>query len=137
MKCLSAILILLLTGTFCMAQLNETNKIAVTIDDLPFVGVGTYTDKEFIAMFNKLIAEIKKEKTPVIGFVNEFKLLSNGELSNERVMLLESWLNAGLDLGNHTYSHKGANVVPPAEYKEDIIKGEAVLTGLLEKRGQS
>lgn len=136
MKYLSAILFLLLTVNLCQAQTNEKNKIVITIDDLPFVGIGSYTDAECKTMFNKLISEIKKEKTPAIGFANESKLLINGELSNERVELLENWLNAGLNLGNHTYSHKGANMVPVDEYKEDIIKGESVLTRLLEKRGQ-
>jgi peptidoglycan/xylan/chitin deacetylase (PgdA/CDA1 family) len=45
------------------------------------------------------------------------------------------WLDAGLELGNHTYSHLDLNTTPLAEFEDDVLKGEAVLRPLLKERG--
>ncbi|MDJ0766015.1 MAG: polysaccharide deacetylase family protein [Myxococcota bacterium] len=74
---------------------------------------------------------------PAIGFVNENRLYQDGSLDGQRVRLLEQWLDAGLDLGNHTYSHKDLHKVPLDEFKADILKGHEVTLGLLEARGKT
>ena len=43
-----------------------------------------------------------------------------------RTALLEAWLDAGFDLGNHTYSHVSIDLVPFETYKADLINGEIV-----------
>jgi peptidoglycan/xylan/chitin deacetylase (PgdA/CDA1 family) len=45
-------------------------------------------------------------------------------------------LDAGFDLGNHTYSHFSIDDVPFETYKADLIRGEAVTRRLLEARGR-
>jgi len=116
---------------------QQTHKIAVTIDDLPLQRIDSYNPSEYENIFNKLIAEIKLQKTYAIGFVNESKLYSNGKKDNRRIKLLENWLNAGLELGNHTYAHKSPHSAPVAEYEEDILKGEETIKELLRKRGKN
>jgi Polysaccharide deacetylase len=73
---------------------------------------------------------------PAIGFVNEGKLFRNDTLVFERINLLKQWLNAGFDLGNHTYSHKSLNQIPAKDYIEDIVKGEKTIRGLIENSGK-
>jgi peptidoglycan/xylan/chitin deacetylase (PgdA/CDA1 family) len=45
------------------------------------------------------------------------------------------WLDAGLELGNHTFSHPDLNSTPVASYQADIIRGESTVRTLLEERG--
>src|SRR5947208_2291852 len=85
--------------------------IAITIDDLPVVS--TRRDlKNRQEITKKLLAHIKKAKAPVIGFVNENKLYDGDKRDEKQVDLLRMWLGAGLELGNHTYSHKSLNSIP-------------------------
>src|SRR4026207_981078 len=79
--------------------------IAVTIDDLPVVS--TRRDiKNRQEITQKLLGPIKKAKVPAIGFVNENKLYADGKRDEKQVDLLRMWVDAGLELGNHTFSHR-------------------------------
>jgi len=74
----------------------------------------------------------------VIGFVNEGKLTVRGEdLQGQRVRidLLEAWVRAGFELGNHTYSHRSLNQVPIEEFEADVVRGEPATAALLATRG--
>jgi peptidoglycan/xylan/chitin deacetylase (PgdA/CDA1 family) len=82
----------------------------------------------------KLLIKIKKEKIPIVAFVNENKLETNGKRDPARVDILRMWLDAGVELGNHAYSHKSGNLVPIEEYKEDIVKGERTINELLAEK---
>ena len=109
--------------------------IAVTIDDLPVVAKNSNL-KLRREITRKLLGHIKKEKIPVIGFVNEGKLYENEKLVEAEVDLLKMWLDAGLDLGNHTYSHMSLHDNSLADYEADILKGEIVTKKLLEAKNQ-
>ncbi len=50
--------------------------------------------------------------------------------------ILNQWLDAGADLGNHSYSHLNINKVSLKEYTADIIKGEPILREVLAARGK-
>ncbi len=52
-----------------------------------------------------------------------------------RVALLQKWLDAGFELGNHGYSHKDINEISFTDYKNEILKGERVTRPLAEKAG--
>jgi peptidoglycan/xylan/chitin deacetylase (PgdA/CDA1 family) len=111
----------------------ERRTVAITIDDLPAV-----RSRELAAMqalTEKLIARLAKNGIQVVGFVNEAKLAVAGEES-QRADLLESWLVAGHDLGNHTYSHPWLYETPLEEFEADVIRGEAVTSELLARRGR-
>ena len=116
---------------------SQNKKIAITIDDLPLQRIGNYSNAELTEIFNRLISRIEKQGAPVIGFVNENKLEVNEENDPEKIALLENWLNAGIDLGNHTYSHKSANEIPIKSFEEEILKGERVIKKLIEAKGKS
>lgn len=115
---------------------QNVNKIAITMDDLPLQRMNSFKPDEYENIFNKLVNEIKSQKIYTIGFAISSQLYTNGIIDETKVKLLEKWIDAGLDLGNHTYSHKSAHKVPLAEYEEDILKGEAITKELLQKRGK-
>jgi peptidoglycan/xylan/chitin deacetylase (PgdA/CDA1 family) len=50
--------------------------------------------------------------------------------------VLDQWLDAGADLGNHSFTHPDLNDVPLARYLADIEKGEAPLRQALSARGK-
>ena len=61
-----------------------------------------------------------------------------GEQSSPRPISAVSsiWLDAGADLGNHTWSHADLNRVSVAEYEQDILKADAALGPIVEARGK-
>src|ERR1044072_3650051 len=87
------------------AQTPLQRSIAITIDDLPVIS--TRKDlKTRQEITHKLLQHISKAKIPVIGFVNENKLYTDGNRDDAQVDLLRDWVGAGLGLGNHTYLAK-------------------------------
>lgn len=109
--------------------------VAVTIDDLPVVS--TRTDlKNRQEITRKLLGHITKAKVPAIGFVNENKLYAGDKRDENQIDLLRMWLAAGLELGNHTYSHRSLNQIALADYEADLLKGETITKELLAAKGR-
>lgn len=118
-----------------LAASNNTNQknIAFTFDDLPFAGTN-----ENIASIQsstqKLLKGLQKNKIPAIGFVNEQKLYHFGEV-DERINILRMWLDAGFELGNHTFSHPSLQTTPLQIFEDNVIRGDSVTKLLLEQIG--
>src|SRR5688500_3966529 len=126
------VLVAILLAAVCA----QAQTIAVTIDDLPVVT----TDRSIEArrdITKRLLGHIKKAKVPAVGFVNENKLYRNEQRVEEEIALLKMWLDAGLELGNHTYSHRSLNRIPIDEYTADISKGEVITKELLKERNRT
>jgi peptidoglycan/xylan/chitin deacetylase (PgdA/CDA1 family) len=132
---LALFLLLTLFSTVNLAK-TERRKVAVTIDDLLINSLRNDLTTQ-TTITRKLLRAIRSHRVPAIGFVNESQLVSNGQRDEKRVALLRSWLDAGLDLGNHTYSHPDINRIPLDAFKEDVIRGEEVTSGLLKARGRT
>jgi len=121
------------------AAASPDRRVAVTIDDLPAPPRAVVGEDlpALQAMTSKLLAALKASATPAIGFVNEGKLAPQGEREAARVALLEAWLEAGMDLGNHTYSHESLNRTPIRGFEQDTVRGEEVTRKLLSARGRT
>ena len=114
------------------ARAAARREVAVTFDDLP----APYGDLEDMRRVTKrLLESVKRNRVPAVGFVNEGKLHVKGELE-ARTALLRAWLDAGLELGNHTFSHINLQKASLEEYKEDVLRGEPVTRRLLAERGR-
>ncbi|HEV3471301.1 MAG TPA: polysaccharide deacetylase family protein [Pyrinomonadaceae bacterium] len=111
-----------------------TKEIAVTIDDLPLNGP-QFEAGRLRAMTEKLLAGLGRHRIPAVGFVNESLLYVPGG-TDARIALLKAWAAAGVELGNHTFSHVSFHSVPLAEYEDDFVRGEAVTRMLLKPKGQ-
>ena len=112
--------------------------VAVTFDDLPAVSVVRLDQTQRMKLTAGLLAAIRRHRVPAIGFVNEGKLAdSAGTVDPAAVALLRSWLDAGLELGNHTWSHPDLHRVPLAEFEQDLLRGEQVTRRLLAERGSA
>lgn len=111
---------------------TQKRSVAVTFDDLPATH-GDLAKYEYIT--TNLLTKLKAEKVPTIGFVNEGKLFALGEI-DRRTALLGKWLDAGHDLGNHSFSHIAIDRATFDEYTADVIRGETVMRMLLEAKGK-
>jgi peptidoglycan/xylan/chitin deacetylase (PgdA/CDA1 family) len=124
-----SILILFLLVSVTPAQ-SSKRTIAITIDDLPVVSTRRDIENRR-EITRKLLSHIKHAKVPAIGFVNENKLYAGEKRDEDQVNLLRMWLDAGLELGNHTYSHRSLNTIALDEYEADVLKGEPITHELL------
>jgi len=110
----------------------STGKICITFDDLPVEVLSNKTATFQQQVTDSLISSFRKYKVPAIGFVNEDKLYGKDKrLDSVRVALLQSWLKAKLELGNHTYSHPDYNKTSCQKYSADILAGEKITRPLM------
>lgn len=100
----------------------------MTFDDLP----GNYLDTCDVAALTtlnrQLVAAINRNKMPALGVVVESKVCA-GKRDSLRG-LLEIWIDGGIELGNHTFSHPDFNNTSLAAFEEDVVKGERTLRTL-------
>jgi peptidoglycan/xylan/chitin deacetylase (PgdA/CDA1 family) len=112
----------------------RARKIAITIDDGPAVGANND-----LALFLRIADGAREafvaEKVPAIMFVNERQFNVDGQ-RDARVAVLHKWLDAGLELGNHTYSHPYLGEIGLQGFLDDIVKGEVITRPLLAARGR-
>jgi peptidoglycan/xylan/chitin deacetylase (PgdA/CDA1 family) len=108
------------------ADAQPERAIAITIDDLPAGAANFMTAAEITSMTTKLLATLRDNKVPAVGFVNERKLFFRWNEVNERIAALNMWLDAGFELGNHTYAHTSLNRGGLKEFEESVIQGETV-----------
>lgn len=109
---------------------GQTKSIVLTIDDLPLNGAPIEI-KRLERMTEKILSVVKKDRLPMVGFVNEGLLYPPGE-TDARIAVLKMWSDAGVELGNHTFSHLGFKDAALAAFEDDFVRGEAV-TNLLVK----
>jgi DUF1680 family protein len=108
--------------------------MAITFDDLPKSN-GLDDIEGARRTTESILRVLKAHKAPAVAFVNEGKLYSGPTMVPERAALLQSWVEAGVPLGNHTYSHLDLNNVPLEKYEQDVVRGERTYTRLM--RGTS
>jgi peptidoglycan/xylan/chitin deacetylase (PgdA/CDA1 family) len=108
--------------------------MAVTFDDLPSVRI-RWDNNELGELTAGILEHCRRHGIPAVGFVCESKLYADGEPDDGRVALLEMWLDAGMELGNHTYSHADLHRIPADEFEAEIVRGERVIRPMVEGRG--
>lgn len=135
MNLITRLIITFLLITSC--SFAQQKMVAVTIDDLPFVRIGTFADKVLIGRTVMLLDTLKKYQAPATGFVNLSKVYKGDKLDSARFNLLRLWLTKGFDLGNHTFSHPDYNAVSYKEYIADIEKNEPLLNKILNENNKS
>jgi peptidoglycan-N-acetylglucosamine deacetylase len=129
-SCHVLLTILLLIALPLSAQTTTHRQIAITIDDLPASAADHMSASEILGMTTKLLATLRDEKIPAVGFVNEKKIYKPGE-ADDRIKSLNMWLDSGFELGNHTFSHASLNRVPLNDWEEEVVRGETVTRMLL------
>lgn len=104
--------------------LAAEREVAITIDDLPRGGDSGCDAAPMLGMTAKLMTPFREEHIPVTGFV------IGSRCPDVQAEALKLWLDAGAELGNHTFSHANLNDTPVSEYLTDIVRGEAAVASL-------
>lgn len=135
MRLLKPILVaVVLAGLVANAAQAQTprGKVALTFDDLP--GLSLFADQAYVNYINDtLLRGLRRHRLPATGFVNESKI---DEIDRaQQIANLDKWLDAGMTLGNHTFSHESPNQLGAGPYIADIARGETVTRPLLQRRG--
>lgn len=129
-----AAIVALLFGVGAAGAEEPARRMAVTVDDLPFLARGL----DVAAMESateRMLAAFEAHGISTVAFVNEDKLLQRGEM-DRRVAILERWLAAGHELGNHNFGHVGLTDTPVEAVEEAVVKGEVVTRWLSREHGR-
>jgi len=129
-------IILFCTGTLALAdaQAAGQRRVAVTFDDLPAVAISRDDARTRKLVTIRLLHALIEKDIPATGFVNEGKFTTGGVVDEEQVNLLRLWLDAGFELGNHSFSHPDLHRTPLDEYQDNVLRGQAVTKMLLAER---
>lgn len=98
-------------------------QIAFTWDDMPAHSALPPGDSR-VAIATKIVAAMKAEHMPpAYGFVNGVQT----EREPLSTAALQVWRDAGLPLGNHTWSHPSLNQISLEDWSQDVLKNEPLL----------
>ncbi len=134
MKKLLTAILFLLAAQACVA--DDAKKIAITIDDLPVASVVDTSMRDKQQITDRILASLTRHGVEAVGFVNEDKIHKKGEV-DAGIALLEKWLDAGMELGNHNFGHLGLWETPPDKYEDAIVRGDVITRWLLSARGMT
>ena len=104
-------------------QAHRPIQVAVTVDDLPWIG-RVQEGETRVSATQRLLATLKDHGIPAVGFVNCRRAKPDNAV-------LRMWLDAKLELGNHTSNHMDLNTVEPADWVDDAAECHEFLSGLL------
>jgi peptidoglycan/xylan/chitin deacetylase (PgdA/CDA1 family) len=113
-----------------MNDYNGERVIAITFDDLPLQQ--PVRDYSAVREINRsILTTLTANQAPAIGFVNEHSFSVPDGVDES---IIEMWFNAGMELGNHTFSHADLHQVPLTEFFEEIILGERLIRESMKSR---
>ena len=116
---------------------GQTKRICITVDDLPIVNYGITDSSYQKLLITNLIVSLNKNNIPAIGFIIGKKLNDESGTGYLQKELLLNWIEHGLEIGNHTYSHNDFNTKSCKEYGQDILNGEAIIKKILGNKYKS
>jgi len=104
-------------------RLRAHPTVALTFDDLPAAG-GLLPDDTRTRIASTLVGELKAHRVKeVYGFVTAEDL--EGDSDSQEA--LRAWVNAGMNIGNHTWSHPSLNSDSAAAFERQIALDEPAL----------
>ena len=138
--CLAVCIAGLCTSPSPAQQPAASRTIALTFDDLPMTVVGDDHIAGPLAETQGITASmlrvLRAHHAIALGLINEVKLNVPGE-RDARAKLLGDWLSAGMQLGNHGYSHREFKDLSLEQYEAEFLRGDVITVPLLEAHHQS
>jgi peptidoglycan/xylan/chitin deacetylase (PgdA/CDA1 family) len=118
------------TGAPATTPLDAHPIVALTFDDLPAAG-SLPPGQNRTRIATALAAELKANHlTGTYGFVNAVKL----ENDPDAQQALRIWLDAGMNIGSHTWSHMSLTDNTAEAYEQEIARNEPALAQYAEVR---
>ena len=94
-------------------------EISITMDDAAWMGI----PQPWQAGANRALLETFERRGVRVALFAAGKNVDNPEGR----AILESWNAAGHMIGNHTYSHRNYHAITFEEFRDDLLRGEAVV----------
>ncbi len=111
-------------------HLKKHPVVALTFDDLPAAG-GLAHGETRVAIATKLTDELRANHLKgVYGFVTAVDLDDDPDTHGA----LKLWIDAGMNIGNHTWSHPALSDVTAEEYIHELAENEPALKEYAGKR---
>lgn len=130
-------LLVLFLALCSAAAMAQTRTIAITFDDLPYA----QDQLDPLALQQKtteaMTAAVRKHHVPAVAFVNEDKVIRHPGEVDAHIAMLNEWLDAGVELGNHNFGHVGLTKTPLEKEEDAVIQGEPILRQLMTARGKT
>jgi peptidoglycan/xylan/chitin deacetylase (PgdA/CDA1 family) len=115
------------------AQQSGHRQVAVTFDDVPSVAVSRCTAGAARALNQRLLQAIARNGMPATALV----VTGPDRCGADQLdVIVNAWLDAGHEVGSHTFGHRDINTVPTAVYLADVERAHERLTPLLSARGR-
>ena len=112
------------TGTPAVTGAAADQRIAVTIDDLPWNGA-TSPGESVTEATRRLLSTLVSRGVPAVGFVNCARTSADDPL-------LREWRRLGMELGNHGSHHLNLDLVDAAAWVEDARSCRRTLASALD-----
>ena len=110
------------------AGADERRPLLITVDDLPIAG-GLHADPEQRAQITDTLLEVlKRHGIPAVGLVTWGNVIGDSD-----IRLLEKWIAAGHELGNHSHRHLSYTETDTETYIADIEEGRRQVAELLSR----
>ena len=109
---------------------SAPTPLLITVDDLPIAGGLHESQAERERITRGLLEALAKHRIRAVGLVTWNNVKSDADLD-----LLEMWLEAGHELGNHSRAHLDYTRTDSTAYIDDMEAGRAALAGFLRERG--
>lgn len=101
---------------------SRSLEVALTIDDLPVHGpIPPGETPQSVAI--GVIGALRSTHVPAYGFVNAHWTAERPDT----LAVLKAWRAAGLQLGNHSWSHRHLSEMTVAEFETELARDEPVL----------
>ena len=118
----------LLFSTLICGYAYSQKTIAITIDDVP--NVGLYESNQYRST---LLKRLDSLQLPIAIFINEANVYRTDSIGRNTSLLGEWAARRYVTLGNHSYSHPAYSMVGFTRFSEEVTKGEQITTRLARK----
>jgi hypothetical protein len=114
------------------ARADESRPLLVSVDDLPVASRELHrTAAERLRITRGLLDVMQKHHIHAVGLVIGKSLEGPADFE-----LLDMWLRAGHELGNHSFGHLDYSSTDSTAYRADVERGRKRLSEFLQPRGQ-
>ena len=126
-----ALALLLFCCVYASARAESGRPLLVTVDDLPISGASGSDPDERRRITEGLLDVLERHGVRAVGFVTWNNVSHEGDLA-----LLDRWLEAGHELGNHSNRHLNYTSTDVETYLADVESARKELHRFLDARGK-
>ena len=132
-----SLLTALVALTLTSPAMAQQRSVAVTFDDLPYqaADAALCDPQTAMTLTEDFVEMLRPLDTHGAVFINEGKVCE-AQRADLLPRILNVWLDAGLELGNHTFSHINIHGATAEAWLADTDQGATITRQVLEARGQ-